>query len=73
MLHEEFKYLIIISFSDTPISNKVWNYRTQGLTSVGQDEVVVLLVQLPGVDVVIFFTSSLTLSLAFPHLLRLTF
>ena len=38
----------LAAFPDSPISNKVWNYRTHGLTSVGQDEVVVLVVQLPG-------------------------
>ena len=29
----------------SPINKPLWNYKTQGLTSVGQDEIVVLLVQ----------------------------
>lgn len=36
-------YVSLVLYS--PISKRVWNYRTQGLTSVGQDEVVILLVQ----------------------------
>ena len=35
----------------TPVSEFVWNFKTQGMTAVGQDEIVILLVKNPDEDV----------------------
>ena len=33
--------------ADTPVSDFVWNFKTQGMTAVGQDELAILLVKKP--------------------------
>ena len=38
---------IIFFITDTPVSEFVWNFKTQGMTAVGQDELAILLVKNP--------------------------
>ena len=42
-------YVKLLHYS--PVSEFVWNFRTQGMTAVGQDEIVILLVKSPEEDV----------------------
>ena len=38
-------------FLDSPVSEYVWNFKTQGMTAVGQDEFAILLVKNPDENV----------------------
>jgi MAD (mothers against decapentaplegic) interacting protein len=42
---------ITIFFQDAPVAEFVWNFKTQGMSAVGQDEIVILLVKNPEEDV----------------------
>lgn len=41
----------IFPVADTPVSEFVWNFKTEGMNAVGQDEIVILLVKSPDEDV----------------------
>jgi len=49
--HQNFNSIIFndyFLFKDLPINKKVWNFKTLGMTAVGQDEILLLLVQMSG-------------------------
>ena len=48
LLNRNLRVHVTLLKSYSPINKPVWNFRTQGLAAVGQDEVVILLIKLEG-------------------------
>ena len=48
LLNRNLRVHVTLLKTYSPINKPVWNFRTQGLAAVGQDEVVILLIKLEG-------------------------